>query len=94
MAVRSFVMVGAHSDPDSFHDYLYTQLKTYDHLHIEAIEEFNELAKRRGNQPQHFEFAVKEIHRDAGFLNVQNIETGDWIKVRVDNDAIRFDIID
>lgn len=93
MAVRSFVVVGDHADPDEFHDYLYTQLKNHDYLHLEAIEQFNELAHRRGSMPRQFTFAVKEIHRDAQFLNVQDVETGAWIQVQV-GDEIRFVIID
>lgn len=95
MAVRSYVVVGDHSDPDSFHDYLYTQLQQRENLHLEALEELNELATRKGAEPQRFTFVVREIHREQGYLNVATVDDGDWIQLRVDTDGkLRFNITD
>lgn len=95
MAVRSFVVVdkdGNVMESSDFSRYLYAQLANDDDLHLQAIEQYDELANKRGNTPRTFVFAVEEIYRGLNALNVRDTETGAWIQVHV-SDRVRFELI-
>lgn len=92
MAPRMFKVVGEHSSPDSFHDYLYDQLKVHANLQLEAIEYTNELARHRGDPPRAFEFRVTEIFRGQNELSAINVVTREWVYMKVHDDSITFEL--
>lgn len=95
MAIHSFEVIGEHSAPEEFKDYLYESLKMRRHLHIRAIAILDELARKRGDVAEReFELIIREVHpdKDAFFVNVSDVETKDWIRIDVD-DHVHFELI-
>lgn len=94
MVVRLFKVVEEHSSPDAFSDYLYGQLGKGkgQTLHLQAVEQLNELAERRGNPPQTFELVVREIYRDAQMVNTREAQSHEWITILVKNDGVYLEL--
>lgn len=90
MTIHSFVVVGEQSTPitpDAFQDYLFSRIRGGKHLSLKAREAFDE-----SSALQSFEFKVREVYLSPLFLNVEDAETGEWIEVRTNGDAVYFEI--
>lgn len=92
MAPRMFKVVGEHSSPDEFHNYLFDQLRERKSLHLQAIEHSNELALNRGDPPLTFEFRVRETYNEGKEVTAVNVATREWIYMKVNENSITFEL--
>lgn len=92
MAPRMFKVVGEHSSPDDFHDYLCDQIKSRTNLHLKAVEYTNELAQRRGDPPLTFEFRVKDTYTEGKEIAAINVATNEWVYMKVHENSITFEL--
>jgi len=92
MTAGSYQVVGAHAEPSDFRDYLMTQLRTREPLHLEAVPVHAELPVKRGRQPRSFTFTVRALYLDHGVetLDVVNHDTHEWLQLRIGGAKITF----
>ena len=95
MNAGSFEVTGDYADPSDFRDYLFTQLRAHEPLHLEAIERHNELAARRGVSPRTFTFTIRAVFLDRGVETIEavNTETGEWLQIKITGLKVTFDLL-
>lgn len=95
MTAGSYQVVGAHAEPSDFRDYLMTQLRVREPLHLEAVPVHDELAVRRGITPCNFTFTVRAFYLDHGVetLDVVNHDTNEWLQLRIGGTKVSFELL-
>ena len=94
MSAGSYEVVGEYSEPSDFRDYLWTQLKAHEPLHLEAIERHNELAVRRGQTPRDFTFTIRAVYLDVvETIEATDTESGEWLQIKIGGVKVTFELL-
>ena len=94
MATRFYTVVGEHSSSRDFEEYVYAQLHKHEPLELTALEQQDDLTRRRSPATtQSFTFRIAELDRYGTFHVSVTDEENHWIQIQT-QDGVTFAIFD